>query len=64
VTIENELHKTWYAMPNPLIGGWCVMSTPLPPGDTPLPEMADFCSEEVARHVAQLHNDWLASRSA
>jgi hypothetical protein len=50
----------WYAQPNDLIGGWCVMLSDEPPsfGGN---EIADFCSEEVARHIAELHNAHLAA---
>ena len=46
----------WYAMPNDLIGGWCIMPVPLTPGTVYVPEVADFLSERNARYMVNLHN--------
>ncbi|MEV1321978.1 hypothetical protein AB0J14_38520 [Micromonospora arborensis] len=45
----------WYAQPNDLIGGWCVMVTDQPPsaGGT---MVADFTTRAIAEHMAELHN--------
>ncbi|MFI6238358.1 hypothetical protein ACIBEF_00600 [Micromonospora sp. NPDC050795] len=45
----------WYAQPNDLIGGWCVMVTNQPPsaGGT---MVADFTTRAIAEHMAELHN--------
>lgn len=48
----------WFARPNDLIGGWCVMPVDEPPSQG-VPEVADFTTRELAEHIAQLHNDWL-----
>jgi hypothetical protein len=53
------LGVTWYAYPNDVIGGWCVMPVDAPPGEANVQEVADFVTEEAARHVADLHNYWL-----
>jgi hypothetical protein len=54
----DPMTMSWFAQPNDLIGGWCVMPIPKPPS-CGVAEVADFCREEVARHVAELHNAWL-----
>ncbi len=46
----------WYAVPNDLIGGWCIMPIPLSPGTVCVPEVADFLSERNARYMVDLHN--------
>ena len=53
------LGVTWYAQPNDVIGGWCVMTVNKPPGEAKVQEVADFVTEEAARHVADIHNRWL-----
>jgi hypothetical protein len=55
----STLAAAWYARPNDLIGGWCVMPSGEPPSSGG-PEVADFCTEGIARHVAELHNASLA----
>jgi hypothetical protein len=57
------LGSTWYAQPNDLIGGHCVMPVDQPPSSGH-PEAADFCHELVAVHIAELHNAALAARGA
>jgi hypothetical protein len=50
------LNAKWYAKPNDVIGGWCVMDI----DDTPSHgrfEIADFTSQEIAEHIAKLHNE-------
>lgn len=46
---------TWYAMPDDVIGGWCVMPDDLPPSSG-LPEIGSFISEVLAKEIADLHN--------
>jgi hypothetical protein len=61
--IVNYLSQRWRAQPDDMIGGWCV--TPEADKRTPAqgaPQLADFSTEELARHIAQLHNVWLQSR--
>ena len=56
---EQVLPATWYPHPDDLIGGWCVMTTDAPPSAGGI-SAAEFTTEEVARHIAALHNEWLA----
>jgi hypothetical protein len=54
---DNWLNDLWLPQPEDTIGGWCVTIASIP--GTPAsgnPPIADFCTEEVARHVAHLHN--------
>jgi hypothetical protein len=53
----------WYAKPNDLIGGWCVMPLDESPSGG-MPEVADFIMQEAAEHIAFLHNQWLAREQA
>lgn len=55
----STLAAAWYAQPNDLIGGWCVMPSDQPPSSGG-PEVADFCTERIAGHIAELHNASLA----
>ncbi len=52
------IRHRWYAMPNDLIGGYCVMPVDEYPSQG-VPEVADFTSRELAEHIANLHNEWL-----
>lgn len=49
----------WYAVVNDLIGGWAVSTVDAPLSDNSGLDIADFVSEDVARHIAALHNAWL-----
>ena len=53
------LNQEWFAMPEDTIGGWCVKTNEIPPSQDPTGEVACFISEEVAKHVANIHNTWL-----
>jgi hypothetical protein len=53
------MRDKWYAKPDDLIGGWCVMDTDMTPGEANRPEIACFISEKLARHIAYLHNQWV-----
>lgn len=55
------MNTKWYARENDLIGGWCVVPLDLPPSSG-IWEIADFIDERAARHIAWLHNAWLARR--
>jgi hypothetical protein len=55
------MNTAWYAQPNDLIGGWCVVPLDLPPSSGVF-TIADFTDERAARHIAWLHNAWLAER--
>lgn len=48
----------WFARPNDLTGGWCVMPADEPPSSG-IAEVAGFTTRELAGHIARLHNDWL-----
>ncbi len=58
----NPLTELWRAQPDNLIGGWCVTMAAIPgtPADDN-PPIADFCTEEIAAHVARLHNVFLST---
>lgn len=53
------MRKRWYAKPNDLIGGWCVMYVDETPAVSGLPEVAGFTTERMATHIAYLHNNWV-----
>lgn len=57
-TAVSPLDVSWYAQPNDLIGGWCITTTDMPLSAGAF-EVADMFTEEVARHIVRLHNDWL-----
>lgn len=59
-TDADPLETAWYAKPNDLIGGWCVMDTDQTPAEAQRPEIADFTTREHAEHIADLHNRHLA----
>ncbi len=59
-TSADPLAATWYAQPNDVIGGWCVMDVDATPADAQRPEIADFTRREHAEHIADLHNERLA----
>lgn len=54
----------WYAVPNDLAGGWCIMPVPLTPSVANVPEVADFLSERNARYMVDLHNAHLEGSDA
>lgn len=60
-TMVAPMKVKWYAKPNDLIGGWCVMPIDKTPGSAPkaVYEVATFCSKETAEHIASLHNQSL-----
>lgn len=53
----------WYPVANDLIGGWSVTNVDKPPSQLDHTkrefEVADFIDEDLARHIADLHNNWL-----
>lgn len=53
--IEFLLGCRWYAQPDDLIGGACIMPIDLPPSSGH-PSVGDFLSDEIARHIVELHN--------
>lgn len=59
---KKDIYYHWYAYPNDLIGGWCVMNIDKMPSSADGHfeyAVADFISEELATHIATLHNNWL-----
>lgn len=56
---ETVLNTRWYPKPNDVIGGWCVMDVDESPGKANRPEVADFIDYPIAKHVADLHNNYL-----
>lgn len=46
----------WYAVPNDLVGGWCIMPVPFGPRTVAVVEIANFLSERNARYMVDLHN--------
>lgn len=57
------MNAEWFAHPNDLIGGWCVVPLDLPPSAGVF-TIADFTDERAARHIAWLHNRFLSERRA
>lgn len=61
-TGPNVLAERWYAQPDDEIGGWCVMNRDHPPSqlnrnaDPDARQVGNFLSEDIARHVVELHN--------
>lgn len=68
-----DLLARWYAVPDDMIGGWCIMNHPTitpatldsrrgdPSGHQQrgIACIGDMMFEEAAHHIAKLHNDWL-----
>jgi len=63
MTKTGYLNTPWFARENDLIGGWCVMPVDEPPS-LGVPEVADFTTQELAEHIAELHNQWLTVQGA
>lgn len=57
-----NLNIIWYAHPDDLIGGWCIMSCDKPPSQvSPLGGsgeymIASFMDEDDAKYIVALHN--------
>jgi len=60
-SIEEFLDAEWFAKPDDLVGGWCVMPIDMTPAEAPqgIGEVASFTFKEAAEHIANLHNTWL-----
>jgi hypothetical protein len=56
------LEKPWKAQPENTMGNWCVTVAEIPgtPADGN-PPVAEMIYENVAAHVAELHNKWLGA---
>lgn len=58
------LRNPWIAQPEDTIGGWCVtLAIPATPAQGN-PPIADFCTQEIAQHIANLHNASIVSEEA
>ena len=57
-----ELKVRWRAQPDDMIGGWCVTADWPGTPASGLVQFANFCSREVAEHIATLHNSWLEDK--
>ncbi len=57
------MSATWYAQPDDLVGGWCVMPVPFPPSSGFF-SVAEFMDQATAQYVAGLHNDKLNQKVA
>lgn len=55
----NAEGRPWRAEPDDLIGAWCVVVDRRGTPATGNPPLGTFISQRLARHIAQLHNDWL-----
>lgn len=55
------LSARWTAVPNDMIGGWCVTSNGLTPAHGGV-MAADMVTREIAEHIADLHNAALDGR--
>ena len=73
VTIDTRvlLGERWYAVPNVLIGGWCIVNRDVEDNGALGAGLADgareighFISEAVARHIVDLHNASLDQRGS
>lgn len=57
----------WYAVPDDTIGGWAIATADLPTSRLPDSNGArwigDALTQQLARHVVRLHNEWLARRT-
>ncbi len=56
--MTDALEVRWYAMPDDVIGGWCVMPDEKPPSLGGF-QVAEFVSRGIAEHIAELHNAYL-----
>lgn len=63
---EELLNVQWYPVVNDLIGGWAVASVDEPCSKLDYEngehEIADFAVEQIAKHIANLHNEDLRRR--
>ncbi len=61
------LSQRWFPHEDDLIGGWCVMTADTPPSlarhELGQVEVGNFLGEDVARHVAELHNAALSGEA-
>ena len=53
--------NAWFVEGDDLIGGWVIVPLPFPPS-TGNVGIANFVHEDIARHIVDLHNQWLRDR--
>lgn len=62
----DSINQKWYLHPNDLIGGFSINNVDKPLSQCDFRkdegEIADFMMEEDAKHIVELHNEWLATR--
>jgi hypothetical protein len=58
--MDDFMEKRWRAQQDDLIGGWCITDAddPRTPAEGAV-TVADFVSEDAAKHIAELHNEWM-----
>ena len=60
---DGHLTEQWYSTPDTEIGGWVVTNSPKPYHEQDYREgevaVANFLSEELAKHIVELHSKWL-----
>jgi hypothetical protein len=61
--MTDYFNQEWFAVPEDTIGGWCVKANEIPPSQSYEGEVACFVSEELAKHTANIHNDWLKEKN-
>lgn len=66
VTEERFIGQRWYAVPEDLVGGWACANVDLPASQIDVGNAdhrvgVETWGERTARHVAELHNAWLAN---
>ena len=55
------MNNPWFVEADDLVGGWCITPLPFPPS-TGNVEIAQFIHEDIARYIANLHNEHLPER--
>lgn len=62
ITLDEQLHCIWYAVVDDTIGGYAISNVNEPVSQlNPYEgkfEFANFVKQEIAEHVANLHNKW------
>lgn len=60
---DGHLFETWYSTADTEIGGWIVTNSPKPHEEQDYQQgelvLANFLSEELACHIADIHNQWI-----
>lgn len=60
--VRDSSKETWYAVPNDLIGGWCIMTVDKPPSQCDWRggelEIGWIMTKDDAIEIARLHNEF------